>query len=172
MFTKYGFYSIAQADARVGGSGDDLMVRARMREHLEAIQNRFPGMIGKLKIIEISEADYGYRLVVRRSIWAQIASELTMEQTWSNFKNEVASNPDNIRSGYEGALHRIWTIMYGLQPQPKFAWQHQIVSNALLPPLRLGKKARKRRRKELQEYLDSLTDVDWNSINDFPEEVQ
>ena len=167
IFTKYGFYSIAAADARVGGSGDDLMVRARMREHLEAIQNRFPGMIGKLKIIEISEADYGYRLVVRRSIWAQIASELTMEQTWSNFKNEVASNPDNIRSGYEGALHRIWTIMYGLQPQPRFTRQW----DAALPTLRLSKKERKRRRKEMQEYLDSMTDVDWDAI-DWTGEIQ
>ena len=100
LFTIYGMYSIAQADARVGGSGDDLMVRARMREHLEAIQNRFPGMIGKLKIIEISEADYGYRLVVRRSIWAQIASELTMEQTWSNFKSEAAKSRGQIGPGY------------------------------------------------------------------------
>jgi hypothetical protein len=87
-------------------------------EHLEAIQNRFPTLIGKLRVIEISEADYGYRLVVGRKVWAEVVSELTLEQTWSNFKNQVAMNPDNIRSGYEGALHRIWTIMYGLQPQP------------------------------------------------------
>ena len=145
------------------------MVRARMREHLEAIQKRFPVQLGKLKVIEISEADYGYRLVVSRKVWAHVVSELTLEQTWSNFKNKVAENPDNIRSGYEGALHRIWSVMYGLQPRPRFVSEPLFDRN---PYMVMTKKERKRRRKAMCEYLDSLTDVDWDTINDFPGEVQ
>jgi hypothetical protein len=32
----------------------------------------------------------------------------------------------------------------------------------------MTRKERKRRRKAMREYLDSLTDVDWDTLNDCP----
>ena len=91
------------------------MVRSRMREHLEALQLRFVDKLGGYEILENTETDYGFRLVIHSDTWQWIVGELAKEQTWSNFKNEVGDNPVHRVSGYEDALHDVWSTMYRLQ---------------------------------------------------------
>ena len=112
IFSIYGFYSVA------AGEKNQLMVRSRMRQHLEALQRRFPKQLGNGKIVESRTNDYKFRLVVGRKAWESVVVELAKEQTWSNFKGQVAKNKDHMASGYEDALHRVWAIMHGLQYQP------------------------------------------------------
>jgi len=113
LFTRYGFFSVACASEPGGAlDADTLMIRARSKAHLQRLQLRFPA-IGDTEIITTPNTDYRYRIVVPKSAWANTIAELATEQTWSNFKNEVARFGG--RNEYEQALHEIWLIMHRLQ---------------------------------------------------------
>ena len=119
VFTRYGFFSIAcgnKADGKL--DAETVMVRARLREHLKALQERFAETeIGKAEILNWSQRDYRYRIVVPKTAWAAALTEMAMEQTWSNFKNEAGrfARIKNMAYGYVDALHSVWEVMYGLQ---------------------------------------------------------
>lgn len=119
VFTRYGFVSIACA-SKHDGSVDEaqVMVRARLREHLENLRERFPDSeMAKVPILSDAGTDYPFRVVIARVDWASILSELALEQTWSNFKNE-ASRFARLRkssSRYVEALHEVWHVMLRLQ---------------------------------------------------------
>jgi hypothetical protein len=90
------------------------MVRARVRKHLTNLQKRFPTLAGG-KILALPGRDYGYRIVVPKSVWAEALMELAMEQTWSNFKDEAAARSAETGSDYVAKLHSIWSEMLTLQ---------------------------------------------------------
>ncbi len=120
IFTKYGFYSTVcarQGDGRHGQPIDlnRIMVRARLRPHLEALKDRFPDLLGGSEIRESVGTDYAYRIFVDKPIWTQVASELTDELDYDNFKSEVARSQGRDGADYEHSLHEIWSVMYGLQ---------------------------------------------------------
>lgn len=127
LFTKYGFYSIACAD-KLGGDRykDDIdpntvMVRARLKQHLENLQERFKD-IAKLPIDAITGIDYRYRIIMPKHLWVEALSEMAMEQTWRNFKNEASAfaRLRNLGNTYINALHDIWEIMHEVQIGEKF----------------------------------------------------
>jgi len=123
VFTRYGFLSIACA-SKPGGKIDEstVMVRARQRQHLENLQKRFPeSELGKAEILDFVGTDYGYRLIISKSAWISILTELAMEQTWSNFKNETSrfTLSQHGSSQYPMALHRVWETMNELQSSEK-----------------------------------------------------
>jgi hypothetical protein len=65
LFTRYGFYSAVcarQGDGRKGRpvDPDRIMVRARLRSHLEALRNRFPDLLADCEILETADTDYYY----------------------------------------------------------------------------------------------------------------
>jgi hypothetical protein len=115
IFTKYGFVSIACASKHNGNIDEDtVMVRARSRQHLLNLKERFPDTeLGKVEIIVSAGTDYEYRLIVPKVVWASILSELAIEQTWSNFKNEASrfATQKKMIPGYVDALHDIWSVM-------------------------------------------------------------
>ncbi len=115
IFTRYGFYSIACAGTPDGSLDlENVMVRARLREHLCGLQERFPDLAGA-EIIITPHRDYRYRLVVPKRVWASILFELTLEQEWSNFKDEAEAYQGERGAEYVHALHQIWYVMHGLQ---------------------------------------------------------
>jgi hypothetical protein len=115
IFSIYGFYSIACASKPDGSlDRDTVMIRARSKEHLQSLQKRFPAL-GSLKIVSPPNRDYGYRLIVLKSIWIAALQEMAEEQQWSNFKSEVAKRQGQDGAAYTSALHKVWEIMYGLQ---------------------------------------------------------
>ncbi len=62
LFTKHGFYSVVCARQGDGSYGrpidpDRLMVRARVRGHLQALRKRFFDLLGHYDIIESNSAD-------------------------------------------------------------------------------------------------------------------
>ena len=116
VFTKDGFVSVACASKQNGKIDEDtVMVRARSRQHLLNLRERFPDTeLGKAEILSSAGTDYEYRLIVPKGVWASILSELATEQTWSNFKNEASrfATQKKMAHGYVHALHDIWRIMW------------------------------------------------------------
>jgi predicted small integral membrane protein len=123
IFTRYGFFSIACASKTDGTiDPDNLMVRARLREHLVSLRDRFPDSeIGKAEILSWDGRDYKYRIIVSKVAWVGALTEMAAEQTWSNFKNEASrfSRAKKMAHAYVDSLHQIWEVMCRLQGQGK-----------------------------------------------------
>jgi predicted small integral membrane protein len=119
IFTRYGFFSVACASKADGTiNSDTVMVRARLREHLVSLKDRFPDSdVGKAEIQSSDLTDYRYRIVVPKPAWVAALTELAAEQTWSNFKDEASrfSRAKKTAYSYVDALHSIWDVMHRLQ---------------------------------------------------------
>jgi hypothetical protein len=120
IFTRYGFFSAVcarQADGRHGRpvDPDRIMVRARVRIHLEQLQARFPALIGELAITESRDTDYAFRLIVAKGMWSELLGALGAEIDYDNFKSEVAAHQGRAGAKYEHALHEVWSVMRRLQ---------------------------------------------------------
>ena len=120
VFTKYGFYSAVCARQGDGGhsqpvDSDRIMVRARLRGHLEALRERFSSLLANSEIMEFPGTDYAYRIFVPKVAWTQIMAELSSELDYDNFKSEVARHQGNDGRAYEHSLHEVWSVMNRLQ---------------------------------------------------------
>jgi hypothetical protein len=120
IFTKHGFFSAVCARQGSGKHGqpvdtDRIMVRARIRGHLEALKKRFPDLLGECEIQESAVTDYAYRLFVQKSAWTQILAGLAEETDYDNFKSEVARHQGRAGAAYEHSLHEVWSVMNRLQ---------------------------------------------------------
>jgi hypothetical protein len=120
LFTKHGFFSAVcarQGDGRHGHPVDParIMVRARVRGHLEALKQRFPELLGQCGIQESTGTDYAYRLFVAKPEWSQVLAGLAEETNYDNFKDEVARHQGKKGAAYGHALHEVWAVMYRLQ---------------------------------------------------------
>ena len=120
IFTKHGFYSAVCARQGDGKHGqrvdpDRIMVRARVREHLEALKARFPDLLGRCEIREFAGTDYAYRLFIDKSAWTQALAGLADETDYDNFKSEVARHQGRAGAAYEHSLHEVWSVMNRLQ---------------------------------------------------------
>jgi hypothetical protein len=78
------------------------------------LQQRFPRLASK-KVLASRDSDYGYRLILAKSVWIKVLLELAKEQEWSNFKNEAARRQGSLGIAYVRSLHQVWEIMYRLQ---------------------------------------------------------
>ncbi len=115
VFTIYGFYSIACASKPDGTlDPDTVMVRARCKDHLQNLQKRCPEL-ASTKILSPPNRDYGYRLIVPKSVWIAALQEIAQEQNWDNFKSEVGKRMGSDGAEYSEALHDVWQMMYRLQ---------------------------------------------------------
>jgi hypothetical protein len=120
IFTKHGFFSAVCARR---GSGpyskpvdlDRIMVRGRVRAHLEALKKRFPDLLGKHKIETLAGTDYAFRLFVAKTVWAEVVARLAEETDYDNFKSKVSQYQGKAGVAYERSLHEVWSIMHRLQ---------------------------------------------------------
>jgi len=110
LFTRYGFFSATVSALDPGA----MQVRARDRDHLERLIERFPDELGALKILETTDSDYRFRLIVKRSEWPTLAARLAEDVDYGNFKSDAAKRFGS-KSKYVRALHEVWGVMYGLQ---------------------------------------------------------
>lgn len=120
IFTKHGFFSAVCARQGGGKHGQPvdpnrIMVRARVRAHLEALKNRFPELLARCEVLEIAGTDYAFRFFVTKSVWSQVLSGLAEETDYDNFKSEVARYQESGGAAYERSLHDVWSVMYKLQ---------------------------------------------------------
>jgi hypothetical protein len=120
VFTKHGFFSAVCARQGRGKHGqpidpDRIMVRARVRAHLEALKKRFSDLLGQCEIQEFADTDYGFRIFIAKSVWSQVLARLAEETNYDNFKSEVARHQGKAGAAYEHSLHDVWSAMYKLQ---------------------------------------------------------
>jgi hypothetical protein len=120
IFTKYGFFSIVCARRGNGRYAqlvdpERIMVRARVRGHLEALQKRFPDLLAESVILDSVGTDYAHRLFVPKAVWARAMSALTEEIDYDNFKSKVARHHSGVGLDYEHSLHDVWSVMHRLQ---------------------------------------------------------
>jgi len=120
LFTKHGFFSAVCARQGDGKSCEPvdpgrIMVRARVRGHLDALKKRFPNLIGESEVQESAGTDYAFRLFAPKSAWMQVLAGLAEETDYDNFKSEVADHQGRHGVDYEDALHEVWAVMRRLQ---------------------------------------------------------
>ena len=120
LFTKHGFFSVVcarQGDGRHGQPIDTtrLMVRARVRGHLDALRKRWPDDLGLCEIRTFAGTDYAFRMFVDKHAWSRVLSELALETDYDNFKEEVARYQARVGERYERSLHEVWEVMHRLQ---------------------------------------------------------
>lgn len=120
LFTKYGFFSAVcarQGDGRHSQPVDPtrIMVRARLKPHLEALKERFPEHLANCKIMEFPGSDYAFRIFVTKTNWSVVLVGLNEELDYDNFKSEVARFQGQDGESYEHALHDVWSVMNQLQ---------------------------------------------------------
>jgi hypothetical protein len=124
LFTKHGFYSAVCARQGNGKHGQPIdlgriMVRARVREHLERLKERFPDLLGPCEIRDHAGTDYAYRFFVDKPVWSQVLAGLAEETDYDNFKSEVAHHQGRDGAAYEHSLHEVWSVMSRLQRMEK-----------------------------------------------------
>jgi len=120
LFTKHGFFSAVCARQGDGQHNqpidlDLIMVRARIRQHLETLRERFPDQLSRTEICEFSKADYAFRIFVPKPVWTQVLVKLNEEMDYDNFKSEVARHQGSKGASYANALHDVWEVMNRLQ---------------------------------------------------------
>lgn len=120
VFTKYGFFSAVCARQGNGKYGqpvdpDRIMIRARLRSHLEALLKRFPDLLSESEIQTFAGTDYAFRVFVAKPVWSKVLAALAEETDYDNFKAEVARHLGKDGMAYEKSLHDVWDVMYGLQ---------------------------------------------------------
>ena len=115
LATKFGFFSVvlARKDSQSLDS-TKVMIRARMREHLEALVAQFPDDLGELKIIESKHTDYRWRIICDKTIWAKCLAALGEQIDYGNFKAACAKEHGQ-NSNYVRALHEIWHVFATIQ---------------------------------------------------------
>lgn len=120
MFTKHGFFSAVCARQGSGGHHEPvdpnrIMVRVRDRGHLEALKKRFPDWLSDCAIQEFTGTDYPHRIFVDKPTWCRVLAELAEETDYDNFKSKVARHQGNAGAAYSRSLHKVWSVMHGLQ---------------------------------------------------------
>lgn len=120
VFTKHGFFSAVCARQGSGKHGEPvdpnrIMVRARLRAHLEALKKQFPDLLGPCEIQDFAGTDYAFRIFVAKSAWSQVLAGLAEETDYDNFKSEVARHQGKAGAAYERSLHDVWAVMNHLQ---------------------------------------------------------
>src|SRR5262245_46724706 len=106
IFTKHGFFSAVcarQGDGRHGQpvDPDRIMVRARLRSHLQTLKERFSDLLDDCDIQEFAETDYAFRLFMPKSAWVRVLAALADETDYDNFKSEVARHRGKGGEAYE-----------------------------------------------------------------------
>ena len=120
IFTRYGFFSAVCARLQDGQHGQPidpnrLMIRARVRQHLDDLRSRFPDQLGACQILEHTGSDYAYRIFVDKPTWCEVMAALAAETDYDNFKTEVLRHQGKDGAAYEHALHKVWSVMNQLQ---------------------------------------------------------
>ena len=115
LYLKTGFYSIVH---KPPCKEDELLVRVRSKVDIEKLQKQlktkyqFDG-----EIIDSPQADYAYRMIVPREIFASFIANAAMELDYDNFKNTIRGKDYQRHDAYM----RCWEAMYEWQRDLKRA---------------------------------------------------
>ena len=105
LFTKHGFYSAVCARQGEGGHNqpvnpDRIMVRARVRSHLEALKEHFSYLLANSEIKQFAGTDYAFRIFLDKSVWSQVLVGLNEEMDYDKEKVILAGNGSIIKNDF------------------------------------------------------------------------
>lgn len=113
-----GAFSIVLADPASDGEvrdPDTVMVRTRIRKHLELLLRAHP----KLTDYPISESgpghDYRWQIVAPKSLVAAIVAKLVLGIDYRSLKEACAAARPELDSGYISALQEVRGVLRGMQ---------------------------------------------------------
>ena len=112
-----GTFSVVQAGPEPGkrpGAPRKLMVRARVRQHLELLQRDHPSLWRYPIIRSEPGRDYLWRIIVPRTTLARVIAAMVTGIRYGNFKSACAASPD-LDPAYNTALHDVWAVFRRLQ---------------------------------------------------------
>lgn len=106
------FLSVVEPSSRdpKAAGGDFLLVRARVRGHIEAVFPEFKG-------IEVPGRDYQFRAYIPREAVAKQMFASVMAIKYGNFKDSVRN--DELHHAYA----KVWGVMANLQEIPPYETQ-------------------------------------------------
>ena len=118
LISKHGFFSVVLADTAPGSGKADpeqMMIRARVRDHLVALQAERPDLTA-LPIVESGAGlDYRWRIVAPKAAVVAAITALVEEVDYRNFKGAAARNRAVVGDDYVAALHAVWAEFRRLQ---------------------------------------------------------
>lgn len=115
VVSRYGFFSaVCHRDDE-----EQVLVRARSREDLENLCELAKGWVREPdvkafeadQIIEMSNADYRYRLIVSADGWREICIAMCDEMDYPNFKNAIGEDDPERAHVYLD----VWTALRQIQ---------------------------------------------------------
>lgn len=117
---RAGHFSVVLADDPGTGkpARDRLMIRARSKRHLQLLKAQHP-ILAKVRIEKSKPGlDYPYRLVVDRSVLAQVFREMAEQIDWRNVKNDAHANTADLGSDFVTAMHTVHATLARIKDQP------------------------------------------------------
>jgi hypothetical protein len=112
LVTTRGF--VSAVEWRGGEQDGKLVLRSRVRDHLDAVLMLAPEDTATAVAISPS-SDYRYRAWITRDGFEKLLVALAREVTYPNFKDAVLARHG--LSKYEAATHAVWSIFGRLQPR-------------------------------------------------------
>ncbi len=107
IYTVFGFYSVVQN--RNKGKEGQLMVRARFREDLDRLREKYLPRLSETKAFKKgSYSDYPFRAYVGKMAFANALWKIAADIDYTNFKNEVGKVQGWDR---EGVYMKVWSVM-------------------------------------------------------------
>jgi hypothetical protein len=103
IFTPFGFFSVTEPR---DGDGDTLQVRARVKEDLDALREKFLPTLG-VTLAKIG-TDYPYRAFVSKEDFALGMARIILSIDYSNFKATVMQEQGLSR---EKLYMRVWSVL-------------------------------------------------------------
>jgi hypothetical protein len=122
LFTTYGMFSAVCGRCTEDGTPcrggpyidrSTIVVRARVAEHLRQLVAAFPQHLAGVEVTLSNATDYKARIIVPATTWQAVVGAIVAEMAYDNFKSEILRREG--ASPYEQALHRVWSVGYGLQ---------------------------------------------------------
>ncbi len=95
-----------------------MMIRARARDHLVRLMDRFPSL-KRYTLIRSLHNDYRFRIIIPKWRWQRVMRGLIREQDYDNFKGEVdrtfGTETDEQRRYHDKMLVPMWSVAYRFQ---------------------------------------------------------
>ncbi|MCK6444955.1 MAG: hypothetical protein L6Q99_01045 [Planctomycetes bacterium] len=119
MLSRTGFLSVVvPRDQKTGEiEGDRLMVRARKREHLELLRSQHSAL-AEVRILRSDGADYRWRILVPRSVFAEVMREIVERLAVTNVKADAHAHEAETGREFVRAMHDIHARLARLQDAP------------------------------------------------------
>jgi hypothetical protein len=132
-----------------------MMIRARVRDHLVRLRDRFPSL-KRYEIITTPNNDYRFRIIIPKWRWQRVMHGLVNEQDYDNFKGEVdrafgTATPEQ-RVYHDKMLMPIWGICYRFQSR-KYG---PGIYDAVPEPSKGSKRKAKKRKPKKDEHQTFL----------------